>query len=139
MDTNLPKETIPEPLRDNTISAEAQHKEEEKAQLNALVHRLLIIGLIISTSLMILGLVLDLFFHRDAPTSALGLTDALQQVIDLNPSGFLTLGIVVLIATPIVRVIGSILTFLYERDWRYAFITSIVFTIVMTSIITGRG
>lgn len=143
MGSNLSEETMPEQRRDieasHPASVETQHEEEEKARLNELVHRLLIIGLVISTSLMLIGLGLDLFLHRDTPKTALDLTEALQQAVDLNPSGFLTLGLLVLIATPILRVIGSVLAFIYERDWRYALITFLVFTIVMISIISGKG
>ena len=60
------------------------------------------------------------------------------QVIDLlalRPSGFLAFGLLVLIATLILRVFGSMIAFVYERDWRYAGITFVVFLIVVTSIL----
>ena len=143
MGSNLSEETVQEQPRDfeasNPVSAEMQQYENEKARLNELIHRLLIVGLIISTSLMLIGLGLDLFLHRATPKNTLGLIEALQQAADMNPSGFLTLGILVLIATPILRVIGSVLAFIYERDRRYAFITFMVFTIVMVSIMSGKS
>jgi uncharacterized membrane protein len=49
------------------------------------------------------------------------------------------LGLLVLIATPILRVIGSTLAFLYERDWRYALITFVVLLVVTLSLLLGRG
>jgi len=135
METNLSTEQS----GDFPSDAEKAHKEEEKARINEMVHRVLIIGLVISTSLMLIGIGLDLVEHRETPTQSLDVITAFQQVADLHPAGFLTLGILVLIATPILRVLGSIIAFIYERDWRYALITFIVFSIVMVSIISGKG
>jgi uncharacterized membrane protein len=61
------------------------------------------------------------------------------RVAALRPSGFLALGLLVLIATPIFRVIASIFVFIYERDWRFVVITFIVFLIVMISVVFGKG
>lgn len=57
----------------------------------------------------------------------------------VNSFGFLALSLSVLIATPIARVFGSLIAFIYERDWRYARITLVVFLIVLTSMVLGRG
>ena len=65
--------------------------------------------------------------------------DVFNRVFALRPSGFLALGLLMLIATPILRVIGSILVFLYERDWRYAGITCLVLAIVIVSLVLGKG
>jgi uncharacterized membrane protein len=51
----------------------------------------------------------------------------------------LALGLLVLIATPILRVVGSILAFLYERDWRYAGVTTVVLIVVLISLLLGKG
>ena len=50
---------------------------------------------------------------------------------------FFTLGLLCLIATPIMRVAGSVLIYAYERDWRYALATFVVLTIVIVSLIVG--
>jgi uncharacterized membrane protein len=62
----------------------------------------------------------------------------IERVIQLRPSGVLALGLLVLIATPILRVIGSVIAFLYEGDWRYAGITFLVLCIVILSVIFGK-
>ena len=66
-------------------------------------------------------------------------TIAFVRVVSLRPSGFLALGLLVLIATPILRVVGSILAFIYERDWRFAGITFLVLIIVMVSLVLGEA
>ncbi len=111
----------------------------ERRDLNEVVHRMLIVGLAISTVFMVMGIVLDVALGRSMPTTTIGLSDTFGRVIALRPSGFLMLGLLVLIATPVLRVVGSIAAFIYERDWRYAGITLVVFLVVMLSLILGRG
>jgi uncharacterized membrane protein len=52
----------------------------------------------------------------------------------LQGADFILLGIIVLILTPITRVITSVLSFLYERNWLYVLITVIVFIDIMVAI-----
>ena len=107
--------------------------------LNEVVHHVLIFGLALSTVLILIGLGLDLVDHRSVPTSVPGFVEALRRAAALRPSGFLTLGLLVLVATPILRVIGSTLAFLYERDWPYAAITFVVLVVVSLSLILGQA
>ena len=116
---------------------EEQRRAKNQRDLNEVVHRLLIVGLIISTVFMLAGIVLDLALGRQAPTVIPDLHEVFARVIVMRPSGFLSLGLLILIATPIIRVIGSTIVFLYERDWRFAGITFLVFLIVLTSILFG--
>ena len=108
-------------------------------ELNAVVYRVLTVGLAISTTLILIGLVFDLARHRQVPTDVPSFWDVFRRTAELRPSGFLTLGLLVLVATPILRVIGSTLAFAYERDWRYVLVTSVVLVIVILSIVLGRG
>jgi uncharacterized membrane protein len=125
--------TIPAPTPQ--ISEQAR----EQRDLNAVVHGVLMVGLAISTALMLLGIGIDLFSQRDLPTAVPDLGEVLARVAALRPSGFLALGLLVLIATPILRVLGSIVAFLYERDWRYALITTVVLLVLSVSLLVGKG
>ena len=111
----------------------------EHQELDHVVHRLLLVGLALSSLLMVLGLVLDVVLHRQLPTAIPDLGEMLARVRAGRPSGFLSLGLLVLLATPIVRVIGSIAAFIYERDWHYAVIALIVLVIVIVSVVVGGG
>ena len=117
----------------------AARAAKEQRDLNEVVHEMLIIGLVISTVLMMIGLVLDLALGVKPPETTSSMGEALRRVLALQPSGFLTLGLLVLIATPILRVMGSIAAFVYEHDWRYALITLIVLIVVMLSLALGNG
>ena len=99
----------------------------------------LIIGLAISTILMLIGIGLDIALQRDIPTAVPDFRDVFARVAALRPSGFLALGLLVLIATPVLRVIGSIFAFIYERDWRYAGITFLVLVVVLVSLVLGEA
>lgn len=112
---------------------------KQRGDLNEVVHSVLIIGLGISTALMLIGVGLDLFERRDLPTAVPDIGDLIGRVLALRPSGFLALGLLVLIATPILRVIGSIVAFVYERDWRFAGITTLVLLVLIISLLLGHG
>jgi uncharacterized membrane protein len=111
----------------------------ERRDLNEIVHRVLVFGLAVSTALMLVGLGLDLLRHREVPTAVPDFGEVFSRVAALRPSGFLALGLLVLVATPILRVVGSICAFLHERDWRYAAITFLVLLVVTISLLAGRG
>lgn len=121
------------------LASSAPDASVERRDLDNVVHRLLVIGLGLSSLLMIIGLALDVILHRQMPTAIPDLREVIVRVVSGRPSGFLSLGLLALLATPIVRVIGSIAAFLYERDWRYALVSLSVLLIVLLSVILGQG
>ena len=60
------------------------------------------------------------------PSHVVPLADLPALLGELDPAAFLSLGLLVLIATPFVRVAGSIIAFARERDRRYVLITAVV-------------
>ena len=55
----------------------------------------------------------------------------------LRPQAVITLGLLFLIATPVVRVIVSLVAFAFERDRRYVLITAVVLVILLASLFSG--
>ena len=51
--------------------------------------------------------------------------------------GLIQLGLLILIATPVARVLFSVLAFSYERDWIYVAITMIVLALLCYSLFGG--
>jgi uncharacterized membrane protein len=49
------------------------------------------------------------------------------------------LGILLLIATPVVRVAISVVLFAVQRDRRYVLITAVVLALLLTSLMSGLG
>ncbi len=121
------------------ITPEEAQALQRRRRLNSIIHSLLIAGLVVSTSIMLLGLALDVILHRRVPGDVTRLSEVATRIRSLRPSGFLSLGLLVLIATPILRVVGSFAAFVYERDWRYAGITFLVLLILFVSLLSGRG
>lgn len=127
-------------LTTGRVETSAEKKQaREQHDLNHVIHSMLIVGLAISTVLMLIGIALEIILRQDLPTVEPDLSQVFERVIALRPSGFLALGLLVLLATPVLRVVGSILAFAYERDWRFAGITLVVLIIVISSILLGKG
>jgi uncharacterized membrane protein len=130
---------LPDLIAGIALPVEEEERAKEQRGLDQAIHKLLVVGLVISVALILFGLFLDLTLHREIPTSIPHLAEIFTRVTALRPSGFLSLGLLVLIITPVVRVLGSFLAFVYERDWRYAAITFVVLVVVTLSIVLGRG
>jgi uncharacterized membrane protein len=122
----------------NNPQEESGLKKEEQKSFDEILHHLLVIGLVISVILLLTGLTLSLVTHQGLPTKVLTLQSVFQSVFALQVSGFISLGLLVLIATPVVRVISSFIAFLVERDWRFAGITLIVLVTVTISVFFGK-
>jgi uncharacterized membrane protein YfcA/uncharacterized membrane protein len=56
------------------------------------------------------------------------------SLIALRPQGIIALGLLLLIATPVLRVAVSVITFAYEKDRKYIVITLIVLAILLFSL-----
>lgn len=56
-----------------------------------------------------------------------------------DPVAVISLGLLVLLLTPVLRVLVSVVTFALEHDWRYTGITLLVFFILLVSFLLGRG
>lgn len=57
----------------------------------------------------------------------------------LDPAAIMVLGLLLLLATPVLRVAVSIVAFGLERDWRYVGITALVLFILVMSFLFGKG
>jgi uncharacterized membrane protein len=106
-------------------------------KLERLVSRTLKAGLAASSALMVLGFVLAVF----APpwSEARWQLDWLrtQPLVALlaQPAFALTLGILILMLTPVLRVLMTLMTFVIERDWRYVAISATVLLVLAISIV----
>ncbi len=62
-----------------------------------------------------------------------------EGLLGLHPQAFITLGLLLLIATPVLRVAVSVIAFAIERDRLYVVITLLVLAILIASFILGKG
>lgn len=101
--------------------------------------RVLRLGVWISAGCMICGLVLAALF----PSSMLvfASSPSLQELLarclsgTVDPSLCMYAGLVVLMCTPIVRVVTALIGFGVERDWRFVLVSAVVFLMLMGEIV----
>ena len=72
-------------------------------------------------------------FHGVAPELT-SIVDVAQGAWHLQPESIIQLGLLLLIATPIVRVAFSIVAFALERDWIYVGLTAFVLAVLLYSL-----
>ncbi len=130
--------SVPRPRTRPEVEAEVAVAQPPRG-LDEAIHRILIVGLVVSASLFLVGLGLSLVEGQPLPTQAMAPGEALRQMLAMQPAGFLSLGLIVLIATPMLRVAGSVLVFAWQRDWRYVGITCLVLLVMIASVLLGRG
>ncbi|MDG6926302.1 MAG: DUF1634 domain-containing protein [Nitrososphaerota archaeon] len=114
--------------------------------MNGILSDILKYGVVVSTALVALGMVLTFAY---TPT---GFPDSLQQIISTNygmpttspvdlftglgaasPSSVLQLGLILLLATPVARVAASAVIFMLEHDKKYVLITLFVLSVLLVS------
>jgi uncharacterized membrane protein len=103
-----------------------------------MVSRVLGIGMGISVVLMLAGLLLGLVSGDGMPTHVVSLGDLLPGLREPDAAAYLSLGILVLVATPFVRVAGSIVAFALERDRRYVLVTAVVLAVMCMGVLLGK-
>lgn len=65
--------------------------------------------------------------------------DILNGAMALNGTSIIQLAVIILIATPIFRIVFSVFAFAIERDKMYVIITLIVLGVIMFGIFSGLG
>jgi uncharacterized membrane protein YfcA/uncharacterized membrane protein len=110
---------------------------KEKLAAN-IISRVLQGGVILSASIILIGfLMLPLRPGGFSVQRFLSFPQTLSQVwaglLVLHPQAIITLGLLLLIATPIIRVAVSIVVFALERDRRFVVITVLVLAILLLS------
>jgi uncharacterized membrane protein len=101
-------------------------------RLNRTMYLVLVTGMVLSFSIMVIGLLL----YAVSPTE--GTTLPLDKIVDGivhgNPIAVIDLGIVLLIATPLVRIIAAGVTFGLERDYRFLGIAVFVLAMIILAV-----
>src|SRR5579885_1776115 len=94
-------------------------------------------GSLISTLVMAAGIVLLLVTGGSVPSSSRqGIHPALlvPALIRLEPAAIIELGVLLLLLTPIFRIVVALLSFALERDFKYVLIALGVLAVVLFSI-----
>ena len=103
------------------------------------VHRILGVGIAVAVTLLLLGLALSAAKGEGLPSHVVGLSGLPGLLAHGDPAAYLSLGLLALIATPFVRVAGTIVAFACERDRRYVVITAVVLAVMCVSVVLGKA
>jgi uncharacterized membrane protein len=112
-----------------------------------MVGNLLRIGVLIAAAVTIVGGIAFMIHHgslvpdhsvfRGQPEMLSTLTGVIAGALALEPAAIVQLGIVLLIATPVARVLLTLIAFAIQRDWMYVLISAVVLALLTYSLVVG--
>jgi uncharacterized membrane protein len=108
--------------------------------LDLVVARILNIGTIIAVAIMAVGVVLMAaqgISPLAQPFPPLDITALPQQIASLEPAGFLWLGLIAMIATPILRVVLSLWGYIRTGERRMAWISLGTLGVIALSVVVA--
>jgi uncharacterized membrane protein len=119
-------------------------------QVEQLVGNLLRSGVLLAASVTLVGGVFFLLQHgmsradyhlfASEPAGLRSLAAIISGALHFDSRAVVQLGVVLLIATPIARVMLTLVAFVLQKDRLYTIITTIVLTVLMYSLFfSGRG
>jgi uncharacterized membrane protein len=118
-------------------------------RVDAIIGSLLRAGVIVAAVLVLSGGALYLAGHASTipdyrvfhgePAYLRGVPGILGAARALDGPGLIQLGLLVLLATPLVRVAFSVVAFALQRDRTYVVVTSIVLAVLLYSLAAGGG
>lgn len=117
-------------------------------QLDQLLGNLLRAGVVTAAAIVVAGAAVYLVRHglqipayhvfRGEPSDLRSVRGILADVFSERGRGLIQLGLLVLIATPIARVVLSVAVFAVRRDGRYVVFTLIVLLVLVYSLLGGQ-
>jgi uncharacterized membrane protein len=123
-------------------------KEEssfDDRRMELMMGRLLQVGVVLASAVILVGVVLYLRSRHTAVADYrvfVSEPDALRKPGRLfgeighgSAAALIQLGVLLLIATPVARVVFAVIAFLVERDWLYVSISMIVLGVLVFSLI----
>ena len=130
------------------------HTDQEKSrQVELVISHLLRVGVVTSLAVVVIGTLVSFAHHRDYLSSNTALHqltahtavfphtigDTIASLRHGEGRGIIILGLLLLVATPVMRVAVSILGFVYERDLIFVLITTTVLALLLLSFVLGRA
>ena len=111
----------------------------EHQSIDRPVALVLLFGMLLSIVLMLVGVIMLLASQNHQAIKLLSPIRAITETIKLNPAGWLSLGLLVLVLTPVARVLIAIFSFAWIRDWKYVLISTVVLIAMLTGLVYSKG
>ncbi len=107
---------------------------------NSVIARFLTVGLIVAVVLLLVGVILTLVRPGLTPLHVTSVADIPRAVGALEPGGFFDLGLLLLLATPAVRVAALVIGFARRSAWLFSACGVVVLAALAVSVVLGlRG
>jgi uncharacterized membrane protein len=123
------------------------HRPWNDERVEQLLGWVLQLGVILAGAVALLGGFFYVFGHamqaadyrlfRGEPADVRTLGGIVRGAWHLNSRDVVQLGVLILLATPITRVMLSALAFARQRDRTYVIVTALVLALLLTSLLTG--
>jgi uncharacterized membrane protein len=143
------KETYKSPIPREADQQRGESGSLKDKDMQAIIGWILRAGVAVSMVLVFIGGVFFVYRHgnsvpdyktfKSVPVFIHSFGGILNGVITFKGQAIIQLGIILLIATPVMRVAFSAVGFLLEKDYLYTFITLIVLLIILASMISGHA
>jgi uncharacterized membrane protein len=118
-------------------------------KMDAVMGILLRSGVVLAATIVLVGGILFLLRHKTPvtdyhifsgePTDLRTIPGIFADVKAFRARGLIQLGLLVLIATPVARVVFSLFAFMHQKDWKYAVFTAIVLGLLLYSLLGSAG
>lgn len=125
---------------------------EKKHDIQLLIARTLRIGVSIACLVAFAGGIIYLaqhgsdpmpdyttFHYGEAPADYTTLSGIIEGLCNFTAHGWIQFGVLLLLLTPITRVLLSLVDFVQEKDWLYAAITAIVLGVIVVNSLGGNA
>lgn len=117
--------------------------------MQAIIGWVLRAGVFVSMLVVFIGGVIYLYRHsaehidyhefKGVPDFVHTLPGIFQGILDGRGRAIIQAGIILLIATPVLRIVFSAVGFMIEKDYLYVSITLLVLFIIISAMLTGHG
>jgi uncharacterized membrane protein len=104
---------------------------------NQRISKVLTAGLLVSVALLLVGVVLTLARPEVSVGHGTAVGHIPANLAHLRPGGFFDLGLLVLLGTPVARVIAVLAGFIQRRMWLFALCSLIVLVVLGLSVYIG--
>jgi len=118
----------------NRIAALRRAVVAEVEDINRLIYHVLRGGVVVSVAFIVFAFILESLGGGDIPSHSIAARNLLPQLVRFTPAGYLNLGILLMIFTPVARVVLSFLSFAEERDRTYVVLTAFVLLNLSVSV-----
>ncbi len=116
---------------------------KQDKNLEIIMSKLLRIGVFLAVSFVLFGGIFFLIHHgtslpsyktfKGEPSDLKNIPGIFNDMFTFSTGSIIQFGLILLIATPVARVIFSVVAFLYEKDYLYTVFTLIVLTVLLYS------